>query len=99
MTNDQPNVHRPRPPQILADKCGSIMDNEVQGTPGWPLPPLRTNESPCDNVGKRMVVKTMAFPVNVEIGSRKQKFEPEPTSLIQGPPWRNQGRQATRDEP
>lgn len=56
------------------------MDNEVQGTPDRPLPPLRTNESPYDNVGKRTVVKTMTFPLNDEIGFRKQKAEPEPAT-------------------
>lgn len=56
------------------------MENKVQGTPDRPLPPLRINESPCDNVGKRTVVKTMTFPLNDEIGIRKQKAEPEPAT-------------------
>lgn len=31
------------------------MDNEVQGTPGGPLPPLRTNKDPHGYKGKKNV--------------------------------------------
>ena len=43
------------------------MDNEVQGTPGWPLPSLRTNEDPRHYTGKGRIEETMVSPLN-EIG-------------------------------
>lgn len=50
------------------------MDDEVQGTPGWSLPPLRTGKRLRCYVGKRTVAEIMASSMDEEIGVSNTQY-------------------------